>query len=55
MISNKGSVPSLPRQDGPHAHGVHYDKANQHLCVPDLGLDQVFVYASNQVHDSIAA
>lgn len=44
VISNKGSGPSLPRQDGPHAHGVYFDKANQHLFMPDLGLDQVFVY-----------
>lgn len=44
VISNKGSGPSQPRQDGPHAHGVYFDKANQHLFVPDLGLDQVFVY-----------
>jgi 6-phosphogluconolactonase len=44
VIFNKGSGPSQPRQDGPHAHGVYFDKANQHLFVPDLGLDQVFVY-----------
>jgi 6-phosphogluconolactonase len=44
LISNKGSGPNLPRQDGPHAHGVYFDRANQHLFMPDLGLDQVFVY-----------
>lgn len=44
VISSKGSGPSQPRQDGPHAHGVYFDPANQHLLVPDLGLDRVFVY-----------
>lgn len=44
VISNKGSGPSQPRQDGPHAHGVYFDQANKHLFMPDLGLDQVFVY-----------
>ena len=44
MIANKGSGPSKPRQEGPHAHGVYFDKANKYLFVPDLGLDQVFVY-----------
>ncbi len=44
LIKNTGSGPSKPRQDGPHAHGVYFDKANQHLFVPDLGIDQVLVY-----------
>ncbi|MEO5712927.1 MAG: lactonase family protein [Luteolibacter sp.] len=44
VIANKGSGPNKSRQDGPHAHGVYFDKANKHLFVPDLGLDQVFVY-----------
>lgn len=44
VISNTGSGPNKPRQEGPHAHGVYFDKANRHLFVPDLGLDQVLVY-----------
>ena len=44
VIKHSGSGPNKPRQDAPHAHGVYFDKANQHLIVPDLGLDQVFVY-----------
>ena len=43
-IRSTGSGPNKPRQDGPHAHGVYFDKANKHLFMPDLGLDQVFVY-----------
>jgi 6-phosphogluconolactonase len=44
VIVHKGAGPNKSRQEGPHAHGVYFDKANQHLFVPDLGLDQVFVY-----------
>lgn len=44
VIKNTGDGPNKPRQDGPHAHGVYFDKSNQYLFMPDLGLDQVFVY-----------
>jgi 6-phosphogluconolactonase len=44
VIKHSGDGPNKPRQDGPHAHGVYFDKANKHLFVPDLGLDRVFVY-----------
>ena len=44
VVVHNGSGPNLPRQDGPHAHGVYFDKANKHLFVPDLGLDQIFIY-----------
>ena len=43
LIQNRGSGPH-PRQNGPHAHGVYFDKENKHLFVPDLGLDQVLIY-----------
>jgi 6-phosphogluconolactonase len=44
VIKHQGHGPNQARQDGPHAHGVYFDKANRYLFVPDLGLDQVFVY-----------
>lgn len=44
LISSHGSGPNKNRQDGPHAHGVYFDKANKHLFMPDLGLDKVFVH-----------
>jgi 6-phosphogluconolactonase len=44
VIQHTGSGPNKPRQNGPHAHGVYFDKSNTHLFVPDLGLDQVFIY-----------
>ena len=45
LIKNTGTGPNLPRQEGPHAHGVYFDKTNKLLLVPDLGLDRVFVYS----------
>jgi 6-phosphogluconolactonase len=44
IITNTGFGPNKKRQEGPHAHGVYFDKANTHLFVPDLGLDKVLVY-----------
>lgn len=55
VIKNTGSGPNKPRQDGPHAHGVYFDKANKHLFVPDLGLDQVFVYPFDATTSKLGA
>ena len=44
VISNEGSGPDKSRQEGPHAHGVYFDKTNTRLFVPDLGLDKVLFY-----------
>ena len=48
LITNQGSGPNKTRQDGPHAHGVYFNKANDFLFVPDLGLDRVLVYPFEQ-------
>lgn len=47
VVLNKGKGPNAQRQEGPHAHGVYFDKANRHLFVPDLGLDTTLVYEFN--------
>ena len=44
VVKNTGKGPNQPRQDGPHAHGVYFNKTNTLLFMPDLGLDQVFIY-----------
>ncbi len=44
VVSNHGSGPDHGRQEGPHAHGVYFNKAGTRLYVPDLGLDRVLVY-----------
>ncbi len=59
LIKHNGSGPNKPRQDGPHAHGVYFNKANTQLFMPDLGLDQVFVYpfdaATSKLGDPLPA
>jgi 6-phosphogluconolactonase len=47
VIHSKGSGPNKSRQQGPHAHGVYFDRANKHLFIPDLGLDQVIIHPFN--------
>ncbi|RYD46351.1 MAG: lactonase family protein, partial [Verrucomicrobiaceae bacterium] len=58
LIQSKGSGPNKQRQDGPHAHGVYFDKANKHLFMPDLGLDKVLVHpfdaATSKLGDALA-
>jgi 6-phosphogluconolactonase len=44
---HSGSSVNESRQKGPHAHSVNFDKANKHVIVADLGLDQVKVYRFN--------
>ncbi len=44
VIRHEGSGPNKSRQTAAHPHGVYFDKASQHLFVPDLGLDKVMVY-----------
>lgn len=40
------------RQEGPHPHMACFDRENQHLLVPDLGLDRVMSYTldGNKLH-----
>jgi 6-phosphogluconolactonase len=38
-----GTGPNTIRQEAPHAHGVYFDRSNQHLFIPDLGIDKVLV------------
>ncbi len=55
LIKLTGSGPNLPRQDGPHAHGVYFDKAGKFLFMPDLGLDQVFVHPFDAATSKLGA
>lgn len=55
VIKSTGAGPNLPRQNGPHAHGVYFDKANKHLFMPDLGLDRVFVYPFDAATSGLGA
>ncbi len=42
--SPTGSGPDSSRQEGPHAHGVYFNRAGNRLFVPDLGADRVWIY-----------
>ena len=44
LIQSKGSGPNPSRQEGPHAHGVYFNLANDRFYMPDLGIDQVIVH-----------
>lgn len=47
ILTHSGSGPNKARQDRPHAHGVYFDKTNQFLFVPDLGLDRIWTCQFN--------
>ncbi|HVX79758.1 MAG TPA: lactonase family protein [Devosiaceae bacterium] len=42
---HQGSSVDPRRQTGPHAHAVEFDASGKFVYVPDLGMDQVVVYA----------
>ncbi len=45
LVHHSGSGPNHERQEGPHPHWVGTDPANKYLFVPDLGSDQIVIYA----------
>ena len=47
VVQHEGSSLDPVRQGGPHAHAVTLDHQGKFVYVPDLGLDQVFIYALN--------
>ena len=44
FIQHEGSGIDPERQEGPHAHAIVLDRANQYVFVNDLGLDKVMIY-----------
>ncbi|MCF7674097.1 MAG: beta-propeller fold lactonase family protein [Akkermansiaceae bacterium] len=55
VITNTGSGPETSRQEGPHAHGVYFDRAGTRLYVPDLGLDRVWIYPFDPATSKLGA
>jgi len=55
VIANTGGSVNKSRQEGPHAHGTYFDKANKFLFVPDLGLDKVLTYQFDPATSEIKA
>jgi 6-phosphogluconolactonase len=55
VVQHEGKSVDPQRQEGPHAHGVHFDPAGKLLAVPDLGLDQVRLYRLDAAAGKLAA
>jgi 6-phosphogluconolactonase len=44
LMKHTGSGPDRARQRGPHTHGAFVSPDNRFVVIPDLGLDQIWVY-----------
>ena len=55
LIQHTGSSVNPARQKGPHAHQVVLSADNRFAFAPDLGLDQVLVYALDPAHARLTA
>ncbi|MDB6016415.1 MAG: pgl 1 [Pedosphaera sp.] len=53
FVQNAGKSINPSRQEGPHAHCVTLDPANQFAFVCDLGLDKVFHYRFDAEHGKL--
>ena len=49
FFQHTGSGPDTLRQTGPHAHAAVLSPNGRYLIVPDLGIDQIVVYAFDAV------
>lgn len=47
----KGADPK--RQEGPHAHSIYVDRANEHVYSADLGIDKIMIYRFNPAVGSL--
>ena len=54
FMQHEGKSVHPKRQTGPHAHGVYFDPSNKFIAVPDLGVDQVFVYRFDAERGSLS-
>lgn len=44
LVQHEGTGPNTGRQEKAHVHATVFDPANNHVFVPDLGADKVFIY-----------
>jgi len=54
LVQHQGSSVT-PRQQGPHAHSINLDAANQFAVAADLGLDKLLVYRFDPEKGSLVA
>ena len=55
FVQHEGSSVNPDRQQGPHAHCVITDAADQYIFVADLGLDKILIYRLNTNDGSLEA
>jgi 6-phosphogluconolactonase len=53
-VEHEGSGPNPARQEAPHPHASVLDRKGDYLFVPDLGLDQIQVYAFDSATGALA-
>ena len=53
VIDHEGSSVDSDRQEGPHPHSIVPDPAGQFVYVPDLGTDDVWIYAIDRDADEL--
>ncbi len=53
-VTHEGSGPNPRRQEAPHPHACALDRQGDYLFVPDLGLDQILVYAFDSATGALA-
>lgn len=55
LMKAEGAGPNTKRQTGPHAHEVVFSADNKFAYVPDLGLDQIRIYAIDTADGTLKA
>jgi 6-phosphogluconolactonase len=55
LVQHEGKSVNPRRQEGPHAHGTHFDPAGAVLAVPDLGIDRVKLYRLDEAQGVLTA
>lgn len=52
-VQRVGKSVNIERQEGPHTHAVVPDPSNRYILVPDLGTDELAVFALNRADGSL--
>ena len=55
FVQHEGSSVNPRRQEGPHAHSIMVAPNNKHAFAPDLGIDQVLIYAIDHANGKLVA
>ena len=53
IMQHEGSGPDESRQEGPHAHYIHFSQDGQYVLSADLGIDKVMIYALDKEEQAL--